>query len=280
MAIKGQPFLTAALLVVAGGGLSGCVYDVGFGYASDGYYDETYRRDPQRGYDAYFDCDYGHAFSDIGFAGGWYDNYFYPGHGIFLFDTFGRRYPMREQYRRYWGERRHSWYREHRGRGLSHNRYEGRELGYEDNPTSERSPSPDRQGARIRDRDNDRRDGWRDGKRNSNGEWRGGNGRGADAVPVPNPEVVQGRGEGYGRPDRRSRRSDDNAIPRQHDGGYRQALPQSNSGQETTSVVRTAPEPREPRQNLHGSLQSKGLWSNRRKLIHACFSSHNNRDTM
>ena len=25
---------------------------------------------------------------------------------------------MREQYRRYWSERRHNWYREHRGRDL------------------------------------------------------------------------------------------------------------------------------------------------------------------
>jgi hypothetical protein len=108
MAIKGQSFLKAALRVAAGAGLSGCVYDVGLGFASDGYYDDAYGCDPYGGYDAYYNCDYGQAFSNIGFGGGWYDNYFYPGHGIFLFDTFGRRYPMREQYRRYWGERRHS----------------------------------------------------------------------------------------------------------------------------------------------------------------------------
>jgi hypothetical protein len=41
MAIKGQSFLTAALLVAAGGGLSGCVYDYGLGFASDGYFDHA-----------------------------------------------------------------------------------------------------------------------------------------------------------------------------------------------------------------------------------------------
>jgi hypothetical protein len=143
MAIKGQSFLKAALLVAAGAGLSGCVYDVGLGFASDGYYDEAYSCDPYCGNDAYYNCDYGQVFSNIGFGGSWHDNHHYPGHGIFLFDTFGRRYPMREQYRRYWGERRHDWYREHRGRDLGSNRYEGREWGYKDNIRSERSVSPD-----------------------------------------------------------------------------------------------------------------------------------------
>ena len=163
MAIKGQSFLKAALLVAAGAGLSGCVYDVGLGFASDGYYDDAYGCDPYGGYDAYYNCDYGQAFSNIGFGGGWYDNYYYPGHGIFLFDTFGRRYPMREQYRRYWGERRHNWYREHRGRDWERSRYEGRDRGYKDNARSERQGSPDRQGGRMRDRDDDRRDGRRNG---------------------------------------------------------------------------------------------------------------------
>ena len=126
MAIKGQLFLKAALLVAAGAGLSGCVYDVGLGFASDGYYDDAYGCDPYGGYDAYYNCDYRQAFSNIGFGGGWYDNYYYPGYGIFLFDTFGRRYPMREQYRCYWGERRHSWYREHRGRNGDCGRYQRR----------------------------------------------------------------------------------------------------------------------------------------------------------
>ena len=124
MAITGQSFLKVGLLVAASAGLSGCVYDVGLGFASDGYHDDHYGCDPYGGYDAYYNCDYGQAFSNIGFGGGWYDNYYYPGHGIFLFDTFGRRYPMREQYRRYWGELRHHWHTEHRGRSEESRRHQ------------------------------------------------------------------------------------------------------------------------------------------------------------
>ncbi len=216
MTIKGQSFLKAALLVAAGASLSGCVYDVGLGFASDGYYDDAYGCDPYGGYDAYYNCDYGQAFSNIGFSGGWYDNYYYPGYGIFLFDTFGRRYPMREQYRRYWGERRHNWYREHRGRDWDRSRYNGRDRGYNDNARSERSASPDRQRGWMRDRDDDRRDG----RRNGNDQWRGGDGRGAGGVPLPNADASQGRvrGQNYGSADGQPNRrgggaSDRNNVP-------------------------------------------------------------------
>lgn len=169
--------------------MSGYVYNVGLGCASDGYYDDAYGCDPYCGYDAYYNCNYGQAFSNIGFGGGLYDNYYYPGHGILLFNTFGRRYPMREQYRRYWTERRHNWYREHRGRDLGSNRYEGR-------------------------------DGWRASRRNGNDQWRGGDGRGAGAVPLPNAGASQGRGRGrsYGSADEQPNRrdigaSDGNTVP-------------------------------------------------------------------
>lgn len=208
MAIKGRSFLKAALLVAASAGLSGCVYDVGLGFASDGYYDDAYACDPLGGYDAYYNCDYGHAFSNIGFGGGWYDNYYYPGHGIFLFDTFGRRYPMREQYRRYWGERRHNWYREHRGRDRERRRYEGRGREYKHHPRYERQRSPDRSEGRMIDRDDLRRDGRRDGKRNGNDQWRGGDGLGAVTAPLPNTGTPESRGRAhnYGESDRQTDR--------------------------------------------------------------------------
>jgi hypothetical protein len=60
--------LTAALLVAASAGLSGCVYDVGLGFASDGYYDDAYACDPYCGYDAYYNCDYSPAFSTSALA--------------------------------------------------------------------------------------------------------------------------------------------------------------------------------------------------------------------
>ena len=63
--------LKLSLLGAASVGLSGCVYDVGLGYASDGYYDDAYECDPYGGYDSYYQCDYGHGFYNIGYGGGW-----------------------------------------------------------------------------------------------------------------------------------------------------------------------------------------------------------------
>lgn len=253
MAIRGQSFLKAALLVAAGAGLSGCVYDVGLGFASDGYYDDAYGCDPYGGYDAYYNCDYGQGFSNIGFGGGWFNDYYYPGYGIFLFDTVGRRYPMREQYRRYWGERRHNWYSEHRGRDLGRNRYEGRERGYQDNVRPERSASPDRQGGRISDRDEVRRNGWRDGGRNGNDQWRGGDGRGAGAVSLPNADASQGRGRGQnydsadGQPNRRgSGASDGNPAPEP----ARDFSPRQQIVTPAERQPEPPPEPQTPRQRM------------------------------
>lgn len=201
-----KTFLKIAVLATAGMAVSGCTYDMGLGYASDGYgYGGSgyYDCDPYSPFDSYYDCDNGYGFSNIGYGGGWYDNYWYPGYGYFLFDNYGRRFSMRDNHRRYWGERRHSWYRENRGRNRDGGRYEGRGRGYTDNATPGTIGWPERNGGRVRDGDDDRR-GRGDGRRQRGDQWRGGNGNGADAVPVPNPEVVQGRGrgEGYGRPQR------------------------------------------------------------------------------
>lgn len=253
MVIKDQSFLKAALLVAASAGLSGCVYDVGLGFASDGYYEDGYACDPYGGYDAYYSCDYGQAFSNIGFGGGWYDNYYYPGHGIFLFDTFGRRYPMREQYRRYWGERRHSWYREHRRRDVGRGRHQGGGRGYVENARSEISPSPDRLGGRMRDRDDDRRDGWRDDTRHGKGQWRGGDDRGAGAVPMPNTGAAQGRGRGQnygsadGQPNRRSSgASDGNTGPARSP----EVSPIRQNVSSIEKLPKPLPEPQTPRQRM------------------------------
>ena len=218
MAIKRQSFLKAALLIAASAGLSECVYDVGLGFASDGYHDDHYGCDPYGGHDAYYNCDYGQAFSNIGFDGGWYDNYYYPGQGIFLFDTFGRRYPMREQYRRYWAERRHSWYREHRGRDLGRNRNEGRERNYRGHPRSERQGSPDRQGGGLLDGDDVRHNRRSDGRSNGNNQWRGSDGRMASVDPTPNIDAPQGQEQNYVSADGQPNRSgnlvlDGNHVP-------------------------------------------------------------------
>jgi hypothetical protein len=201
-----QALLRFAALAAAGTALSGCVYDVGLGYASDGYYDDYYC-DPYGGYDSYYDCDYRSGFYNIGYGGGWYDSFWYPGHGYYLFDNYGRRHPMRDHHRRYWGEKRHHWYRENRGRHRDGN-HRGRGRGYTDSATPGAIGWPERNGGRVRDGDDYRR-GRGEGRRSRNDQWRGGDGRGADAVPTPNPEAVErpgrgrDRGDGYGRPNRR-----------------------------------------------------------------------------
>jgi hypothetical protein len=208
-----KAFLKIAALATAGLAVSGCTYDMGLGYASDGYYDGAYDCDPYGGYDSYYQCDYGHGFYNIGYGGGWYDNFWYPGYGLYLFDNYGGRYPMRDNHRRYWGEKRHNWYRENRGRHQDGGRYQGRlGSGYTGNATPGAIGWPERNGGRVRDGD-DKRRGRGDGRRGRNDQWRGGEGNGASAVPVPNPEIVQGRGrgrergEGYGRPPRGEGRS-------------------------------------------------------------------------
>lgn len=213
-----------AALASASIALSGCVYDLGLGYASDGYYDDAYGCDPYSDYDRYYDCDIGYGFNNIGYGGGWYDNYYYPGYGFFLFDNIGRRYPMRDHHRRYWGEKRQVWYRENRGRVGDGGRYQRRNRGYTDGGTPGAIGWPERHGGRVDDAQRPR-DGRREGRRGRNDQWRGGDGRGADAVPVPNPEAVQGRGRGrgegegqnYGRPDGQPNRQRSGASDRNPD---------------------------------------------------------------
>lgn len=96
-------------------GLSGCYYETGLGYYDQGY--SNYDCDPYSPFESYYDCDYGYGFNNVGFGGGWYEQLWYPGYGLFVFDNYGRRYYMRDHHRRYWGERRHAWYREHHRRG-------------------------------------------------------------------------------------------------------------------------------------------------------------------
>jgi hypothetical protein len=107
--------LRLAALTAATVGLSGCVYDAGLGYASDGYGYNDYNCDPYSAFDSYYDCDNSYGFYNIGFGGGWYDSFWYPGHGYYVFDNYGRRFNMRDNHRRYWGDRRQRWYRDNRG---------------------------------------------------------------------------------------------------------------------------------------------------------------------
>jgi hypothetical protein len=144
--------LKLAALTAATISLSGCVYDIGLGYASDGYAYNQYDCDPYSPFDSYYDCDTSYGFYNIGYGGGWYDSYWYPGHGYYIFDRGGRRYNMRDNHRRYWGEQRHRYWRDnHRGRGDHHNgRRGGGHHGYDRNSNAVDQPIawPERHGGR------------------------------------------------------------------------------------------------------------------------------------
>ncbi|MCW0196630.1 hypothetical protein [Sphingopyxis sp.] len=119
--------LSIALGALATTTLGGCYYgDVyGSSYASGGdcasrygsdYYDsDGYAYDDGYGYDCYDAADYSGGFAQIGFGGGWYDDYYYPGYGMWLFDSYRNRYPLRGQYLNYWGGRR-AWWKHHKDR--------------------------------------------------------------------------------------------------------------------------------------------------------------------
>ena len=210
--LRSKIVLRIAALATAGMAVSGCTYDVGLGYASDGYgYGRGsgyYDCDPYSPFDNYYDCDNGYGYSNIGYGGGWYDNLWYPGYGFFLFDNYGQRYNMRDSHRRYWGERRYRWYREYRGRQDGGARRDGRN--YSDGGMNAIG-WPERSGGRVRD--DERRERNRgDGRRGRNRGWDGGAG---NAVPLPDSEVVvpePGRGQDYGRR-RRGNAGTENAIP-------------------------------------------------------------------
>jgi hypothetical protein len=266
--------LRIAALAGMTAGLSACYTDFGLGYASDGYGYNNYDCDPYSPFDSYYGCDYGYGFSNIGYGGGWYDNFYYPGHGIFVFDSYGSRFNMRDNHRRYWGGQRFNWQREHYRGGRHQNGNQGG--GYYP-----------QQSRRDHNGDRDHRDGngqggghhdgrvgngrHNDGDRRGNNGWQGrGNPAGAVGVPpVASPQP--GRGEGYGRGgrgegDRRGGRGSGNpgfgavgvpqveGDPRMRDGtmGRRQERRsegfESRRGSYTPPPQQAAPQPQQPQQ--------------------------------
>ena len=87
-----RPLLLAAATV----GLAGCAYGGpgGYGYTgvSAGYSSGRY-------YSPYYDHPYY----------GWYDGFYYPGSGYYVYDPYGYRYRWSDPHRRYWEARR--WHR-------------------------------------------------------------------------------------------------------------------------------------------------------------------------
>ena len=96
-----------AMAIAAAGlsiGLGGCMGDYGYGgvgYASDYYdgYGGGYGYGPSLAYGGYG-----------GGYGGWYNDYYYPGGGVYVFDRSGRRSRWNDGQRRYWEGRRGDWH--------------------------------------------------------------------------------------------------------------------------------------------------------------------------
>ncbi|HYE29248.1 MAG TPA: hypothetical protein VEA61_13590, partial [Allosphingosinicella sp.] len=89
---------TLVLLAAAGLGLAACSYGRGYGYGgvSVGY---------GGGYcDPYWDDCYGGGYYDPWY--GWYDGYYYPGWGFFVYDQWRRPHRWNDYQRRYWERHR------------------------------------------------------------------------------------------------------------------------------------------------------------------------------
>ena len=103
-----------ALLIATGLALSGCYSDgygysrvsIGYGSNCDPYYDNCGSR--------YRGSYYGDPWY------GWYDDYYYPGIGIYIYDRSGRRYRWSDNHRYYWENRRQGY----RDRDWSDRRWE------------------------------------------------------------------------------------------------------------------------------------------------------------
>jgi len=181
--------------------LGGCMYG-GSGYYGDGYVNNRgYDCDPYAPFDDYYACDYGYGFANIGYGGGWYDQYYYPGYGIYIFDRGGKRHAMRDNHRRHWARQRAEY-------GGHHAR-----------DRRDRNVNSDRRGDR-RDQRYDRRDGSRDPSRdNSRGQRRSDDrdNRGVRGERGDRPEAraprsdratpTRSRGDRAGRSDRRPSRA-------------------------------------------------------------------------
>lgn len=195
------------------GGYGGVSVGVGSGYA--GGYDPYC--DGYSAYDSFYGCDAGLGFGQIGYGGGYWDNFYYPGFGTFIYDRpGGRRFAMQDRHRQYWGQQRFQYQQQRRG-----NRQDFRQGRRDDRQDYRQDRREDRREYR-QDRREDRRD-WRQGQqgqvtpadRQQRREWR--QGQQGQATPVERqqrremrqqrrqdmtgqpPQASPMRGEGRGR---------------------------------------------------------------------------------
>ena len=102
--LSAYPLRTAAIAVAAAAGLSGCTTPYGYSGVSLGY---------GSGYGPYAGYGYGYpnyGYSRLGYGyspyWGWYDNFYYPGTGYYVYDSYRRPHRWTHAQRRYWSVRR------------------------------------------------------------------------------------------------------------------------------------------------------------------------------
>lgn len=123
---SGRSAARIAAIALGAVSLSACAYGVGdyggyggvsVGVGSGGYaggYDPYC--DGYSAWDSFYGCDAGLGFGQIGYGGGYYDNFYYPGYGTWIYDRpGGRRFAMQDRHRQYWGQQR--WQHQQQRRG-------------------------------------------------------------------------------------------------------------------------------------------------------------------
>jgi len=119
---------TAAVALLAGVGLAGCAYgpygglDVGAGYGN-GYYGgaySPYSYGSPYGYGSPFGVGYGspYGYGGYGYAPsyyGWYDGYYYPGTGYYVYDQNRQPHRWSREMQQYWGQRARDYFRTQKG---------------------------------------------------------------------------------------------------------------------------------------------------------------------
>jgi hypothetical protein len=98
-----------SLLAAGALALGGCAYDeFGMGLGYGGYYGDY-------GYSGPWYGDYGYAgpwYGDYGYGApyfGWYDDFYYPGSGIYVYDSYRRPHRWDDRQQTYWMSRQQSW---------------------------------------------------------------------------------------------------------------------------------------------------------------------------
>ena len=99
-----RPLPNLAIILAAGTTLGACSY--GYGGYGGGYGGVSVGVSSGGYYDPYYD-DWGYYRSNPYW--GWYDNYYYPGVGIYVYDRYRRPHRWTDSHQRYWTSRQSYW---------------------------------------------------------------------------------------------------------------------------------------------------------------------------